>query len=235
MTRQLFLEDAYLHSCEAEIVVADENGILLDQTVFYPLGGGQPGDSGVLHLTGGHQIVIAEARKTASGAIVHIPDGAVPLPLPGTRVHAEIDWERRYRHMKMHTCMHLLCAVVDAGVTGGSISADKARLDFDLPDQLLDKEHITQELNRLIGENYSVKPRWITDQELEAQPDLVKTLSVQPPKGQGKVRLLEIEGIDLQPCGGTHVAHTAEIGAVRVAKIEKKSHHNRRVIVKFAD
>ena len=235
MTEQLYAQDAYLKRCQATVVAVGDDGVRLDRTVFYPMGGGQPGDSGVLRLDDGGEIAVADTRRTDAGEILHILRDAASVLQPGDRVEAEIDWERRYRHMKMHTCMHLLCAVVDAGVTGGSISVDKARLDFDLPDQLLDKQQIGVELNRLIQENHRVGARWISDAELDAQPDLVKTLSVQPPRGQGKVRLLEVEGVDLQPCGGTHIANTAEIGPVKVVKIEKKSKHNRRVIVAFDD
>jgi misacylated tRNA(Ala) deacylase len=233
MTDELFREDAYRRHCEARVTTVDAEGICLDRTVFYPLGGGQPGDTGQLRLADGSRIEIVDTRKGSDGDIVHIP-AAPPALRVGEAVVAEIDWQRRYRHMRMHTCLHLLCAVVGAGVTGGSIGADKGRLDFDLPDPTLDKERLTEALNRLIEADHATGVRWITDAELDAQPELVKTLSVQPPRGQGRVRLLAIPGVDLQPCGGTHVAHTGEIGPVVVTKIEKKSRHNRRVIVGFA-
>lgn len=231
MTEALYSQDAYLTSCDATVTAADEQGIVLDRTVFYAMGGGQPGDSGLLRLADGCEIAIADTRKGEDGAILHIPTEGADLPAVGEAVTATIDWQRRHRHMRMHTCLHLLCAVIDAPVTGGSLGADRGRLDFDAP--TLDKDHITAELNRLIEEDHPVATRWITDEELDARPELVKTMSVQPPRGQGRVRLLEIEGVDLQPCGGTHVRRTGEIGRVRVAKIEKKSRLNRRVAVVF--
>ena len=234
MTEALYSDDAYLKSCTAKVLRTDEQGIVLDRTVFYAMGGGQPGDSGVLRSKDGREIVIIDTRKNEHG-IVHIPAPGSDLPQAGDEVSAEIDWDRRYAHMRMHTCLHLLCAVVDAPVTGGSIGADKARLDFDVPKPILAKDEITAELNRLIQENHPVGTRWITDAELDAQPELVKTMSVQPPRGSGRVRLLEVQGVDLQPCGGTHVKATGEIGPVRVRKIEKKSRLNRRVIIEFAE
>ena len=232
----LFREDAYLKSCEASVVSADEDGIRLDRTVFYPMGGGQPGDVGVLRLEGGGEIRIVDARKGESHEdVVHIPEKGAALPAPGTKVTAEIDWERRHRLMRMHTCLHLLCAVIEGDVTGGQISDGKGRLDFNLPDTQLDKEHITAELNRLVAEDHPVGPRWIDEAELESNPELVRTMSVKPPMGSGKVRLLDIPGVDLQPCGGTHVARTGEIGPVAVGKIENKGRQNRRVNLRFAD
>lgn len=237
MTEALYSQDAYLKTCTAKVTAVDDDGIRLDRTIFYAMGGGQPGDSGVLKLADGREIKISDTHKSKSedNEILHIPaaDGSESLPQVGDEVTAEIDWERRHRHMRMHTCMHLLCAVVDEPVTGGSIGADRARLDFDIPEPILDKQQLTEKLNQLIQENHQVGTRWITDEELDAQPDLVKTMSVQPPRGAGRVRLLEIDGVDLQPCGGTHVAQTGEIGRVKVSKIEKKSKHNRRVIVTF--
>lgn len=236
MTDELFRSNAYQKSCEARIVAVDEDGIRLNQTVFYPTGGGQPGDTGVLRLSDGVVIGIADTRKGSTpGEILHIPAQSVSAELQGQDVVAEIDWDRRYRLMRMHTLLHVLCAVVPGGVTGGSVRDGSGRLDFDLPDMLLDKEEVTAELNRIIEENHTVTSRWISDEELAANSELVRTMSVQPPTGQGKVRLLEIEGIDLQPCGGTHVKATGEIGPVRVTKIEKKGRHNRRVNVSFAE
>jgi misacylated tRNA(Ala) deacylase len=236
MTEEIFRQDAYVKQCEARITAVDEAGIHLDRTVFYPMGGGQPGDTGVLRLKDGHEIEISDTRKdAASGDIVHIPEGEVQAGLEGQQVEARIDWERRHRLMRMHTLMHLLCAVIPAGVTGGSIRDGSGRLDFDLPESTLDKEHITAELNRLVEENHPVSARWISDEELAENPDLVRTMSVKPPMGTGKVRVLEVAGVDLQPCGGTHVAATGEIGRVRVRKIEKKGKHNRRVNLEFAD
>ena len=232
----LFRDDAYLKSCEATVVSAGPEGIRLDRTVFYPTGGGQPGDTGRLRLDGGGDIAIVDTRKGESHEdVVHVPAEGSPLPAPGAGLTAEIDWERRYRHMRMHTCLHLLCAVVTGEVTGGQIGDGKGRLDFNLPDGSPDKDQVTEALNRLIGEDLPVGPRWITDEELTANPDLVRTMSVKPPSGSGRVRLLEIEGTDLQPCGGTHVGRTGEIGTVLVRKIENKGKQNRRINLVFAD
>jgi misacylated tRNA(Ala) deacylase len=226
----LFRDDAYARSCAAKVTAVDERGIRLDATVFYPMGGGQPGDIGVLSLADGRSVpVINTVKGIAPDEVIHVVAPGTPLPEVGTEVTAEIDWQRRHRLMRMHSCLHLLCAVVPGEVTGGQVGDGKGRLDFNLPEAKLDKDHIEKELNRLISENHSVRPRWISDAELEARPELVRTMSVKPPAGQGQVRLLEIEGIDLQPCGGTHVAHTAEIGPVEVVKIESKGRQNRRV------
>lgn len=231
----LFRQDAYLRSCEATVIGADATGVRLDRTVFYPMGGGQPGDIGLLRLDNGSAVEIADTIKGATHEdVVHVPKPGSALPEIGTKVTAEIDWERRHRLMRMHTCLHLLCAVIKGDVTGGQVSDGKGRLDFNLPDQSLDKEAITRELNRLIAENHPVQPRWITETELAAQPELVRTMSVKPPSGGGKVRLLDIAGIDLQPCGGTHVALTGKIGPVEVVKIENKGKMNRRVNIAFA-
>ncbi len=232
----IFRDDAYQRSCEAVIVSADETGIRLDRTVFYPLGGGQPGDSGVLRLADGGSLRIVDARKGESlDDVLHIPEEGAALPAPGTAVTAEIDWERRHRLMRMHTCMHVLCSLIEGDVTGGQVGETKSRLDFNLPDTQLDKEALTAALNRIIEEDHPVQPRWITDEELAASPQLVRTMSVKPPMGHGKVRLLEIEGIDLQPCGGTHVSRTGEIGPVAIGKIENKGRQNRRVNILFAE
>jgi misacylated tRNA(Ala) deacylase len=233
---KIFEHDAYAKSCDATVVSSGPDGIELDRTVFYAMGGGQPGDQGVLRLAGGGEVAIADTRKgTGPGAIVHIPAEGATLPAVGDAVSAEIDWERRHRLMRIHTCLHLLCTVVEFSVTGGQISDGKGRLDFDIEEGGLDKEEITQAINRLVEENHPVSSRWIDEDELANQPDLVKTMSVAPPTGQGKVRLLDIDRVDLQACGGTHVAATGEIGAVRVSKIENKGRHNRRVVVVFAD
>ena len=231
---QIFREDAYQTHCEATVVAADESGIRLDRTVFYPMGGGQPGDAGVLVLPGGDVLPIVDTRKGgAPDEVVHIPEEGAALPAPGTAVTAEIDWQRRYRLMRMHSCLHVLCALVDGDVTGGQVGDGKGRLDFNLADTRLDKEQITADLNRIIQEDHEVRSRWISDQELEANPQLVRTMSVKPPSGMGRVRVLDIEGVDLQPCGGTHVRRTAEIGRVKVAKIENKGRQNRRVNIAF--
>lgn len=232
MTVELFREDAYLKSCEAQVIAVDERGIILDRTVFYPTGGGQPGDTGMLEpLDGGEPVRIVDTKKGENpNEILHVAEHP-PTALQGTRVRAVIDWDRRYRLMRTHTLLHLLCAVIPAGVTGGSVREGTGRLDFDLPESNLDKSQLSADLNRLVEENHPVRPRWISDEELRSQPELVRTMSVKPPTGQGSVRLLEIEGVDLQPCGGTHVASTGEIGQVQVTKIEKKGRHNRRVNV----
>jgi misacylated tRNA(Ala) deacylase len=235
MAELLFRDDAYLRSCEATVVAVDERGVRLDRTVFYPTGGGQPGDTGVLKRADGSSVTIADARKgDGLDDVLHIPVAGATPPAVGEKVTAEIDWDRRYRLMRMHTCLHLLCAVVPGAVTGGQISDGKGRLDFDLPGEGLDKTAIAEKLNALISADHAVSPRWITDEELAAQPDLVRTMSVKPPTGYGKVRLLDIAGIDLQPCGGTHIRHTGEIGRVEVTKIENKGRQNRRINLAFA-
>lgn len=235
MTELLFRDDAYLKSCEAKVVAADEAGIRLDRTVFYPMGGGQLGDIGRLRLADGTEIAILDTVKGAGpDEVLHKPAPGAALPAPGSAVTAIIDWERRHRLMRMHSCLHLLCAVVTGDVTGGQVSDGKGRLDFNLPDTQLDKDKIAAELNRLIQEDHPVRPRWITDAELQAHPELVRTMSVKPPMGMGRVRVLEIEGVDLQPCGGTHVQRTGEIGPVLVGKIESKGKQNRRVNLAFA-
>ena len=226
----IFREDAYRRSCEATVLGADAAGIRLDRTVFYPQGGGQPGDVGRLRLAAGAVISIVDTRKGAEAdQVLHIPEAEAALPAPGTKVSAEIDWDRRYRLMRMHSCLHLLCAVVTGDVTGGQIGDGKGRLDFNLPDTRLDKEQIGIALNRIIAEDHPVASRWISAAELAANPDLVRTMSVRPPMDAGPVRLLEIAGVDLQPCGGTHVRRTGEIGEVRVRKIENKGRQNRRI------
>jgi misacylated tRNA(Ala) deacylase len=235
MTEELFREDAYLKSCTARVTAIDEGGIRLDRTVFYPMGGGQPGDTGVLRRADGGTIAITDTRKGKEhGEIVHVPAAGQPMPAVGEEVTAEIDWERRYRHMRMHTSLHLLCAAVPAGVTGGQIGDQRSRLDFDVGELVLDKAVIAEKVNALIAANHPVAPRWISDEELAAKPELVRTMSVKPPTGHGKVRLLDIAGVDLQPCGGTHVRATGEIGPIVVEKIENKGKRNRRVVIALA-
>ena len=234
MTEEVFRQDAYAQSCEARVIAVDDAGVRLDRTVFYPLGGGQPGDRGELVFGDGTVIRIVDTRKgEAAGEIVHVPETPADPGVAGSQVTARIDWDRRHRLMRIHTCMHLLCSLISAPVTGGSIRDGSGRLDFDLPESTLDKEDLTVRLNRLVAEDHPVSPRWITEEELDANPSLVRTMSVAPPRGRGRVRVLEIEGVDLQPCGGTHVASTGEIGRVRVTKIEKKGRQNRRVNVAF--
>jgi len=236
MTELLFRDDGYLQSCNARVSRADGHGIRLDRTVFYTVGGGQPGDTGVLRLASGRSIAIVDTLKGAlPDEVIHVSAPGSELPESGAELVAEIDWERRHRLMRMHTCLHLLCSVVTGAVTGGQVSDGRGRLDFDVPGSSLDKEAIASRLNALIAEGRPVEPRWITDEELAAQPELVRTMSVKPPRGTGRVRLMEIAGIDLQPCGGTHVRNTAEIGPVVVTKIENKGKQNRRVILAFAE
>jgi misacylated tRNA(Ala) deacylase len=241
-TRALFRDDAYLTHCDATITALDEQGIHLDQTVFYPLGGGQAGDAGALTLVDGTRIEIADTRKAKfEGAT---PDDAVHVPAPGQeallaqlavgqKVTAQIDWARRYRHMRLHTASHLMCTVLPYPVDGCSITSDYARLDFATVEPI-ERELVETRLAELVGGAHAVATQWITDDEMAARPELVRTMSVKPPMGLGRVRLLRIEGVDLQPCGGTHVRNTEEIGALRVAKLEKKSARTRRLVLEFA-
>jgi len=229
-TELLFREDAYLKSATARVLNVTERGIELDRTVFYPLGGGQSGDSGVFVRGNGERLTITDTRKgEAAERVLHVAaPGSTPLE-PGEAVTLEVDWPRRYRLMRLHTALHLLSCVVVAPVTGGNIVPDKARLDFDIDLSELNAARIEQATNALIASAVATETLWISDAELEAQPDLVKTMSVQPPRGAGRVRLLRIPGIDLQPCGGTHVANIAEIGAIKVLKIRSEGKHNKRV------
>ena len=226
-TLPLFRDDSTMRSCEASVVAVDGTHVTLDQTVFYPAGGGQPGDTGMLGAAN-----VLDTIKGDNETIVHVCEGT--LPNVGDSVTATLDWDRRYTMMRMHTALHLLSVVIPLPVTGGSIGAEKSRLDFDMPDAPEDKQAIEDALNAMIADDHPVTTEWITDAELEANPGLVKTMSVQPPKGQGRVRLVRIGGVDLQPCGGTHVTSTAEIGKVRLGKIEKKGKQNRRVSLLFA-
>ena len=233
----LFRDDSYLKTCDARVVaVTDQGGIVLDRTVFYASSGGQPGDSGVLVAGDGRRIPVETAVYTdaAKSEIAHVPAAGAPALAMGDTVTAEIDWEKRYGRMRMHTALHLLSAALSYPVTGGSVGDADGRLDFDIPEAGLDKDAITAQLADMIARNAPVSARWISDAELEANPGLVKTMSVKPPMGTGRVRLIEIAGLDLQPCGGTHVRSTSEIGAVRVSAIEKKGKQNRRVRLAFA-
>jgi misacylated tRNA(Ala) deacylase len=232
VTRELFRDDSYLRTCDAVVTDVNGNVVHTDQTVFYPLGGGQPGDTGTLRWDGG-SLRIVDTRY-ADGGIGHVLEDGTEPPAPGTTVRLEIDWERRYRHMRMHTAMHLLGSVLRYGVTGGNISEAKSRLDFDMEDSV-DKEEVGAAITRLVAEDHAVSCRLITEEELDANPELVRTMSVQPPRGKGSIRLLEIAGVDLQPCGGTHVKSTTEVGAVRIGKVEKKGRQNRRVNIHLDD
>jgi misacylated tRNA(Ala) deacylase len=238
MTTLLFLEDAYRKSATAEVIGhTSEGGIPLDRTIFYARGGGQPGDSGQIVWDAG-RIEIATTVKGAAGEIIHVPADASALPAIGTQVSQALDWDRRYGYMRVHTALHLLSVVIPLPVTGGAISAEKGRLDFDMPEAPEDKAVLEQALNALIARDLPVGQSWITDAELAANPGLVKTMSVAPPTGAGHVRLVRIgEGedqVDLQPCGGTHVRSTAEIGPVTLGKVEKKGRQNRRVTLHLA-
>jgi misacylated tRNA(Ala) deacylase len=229
MTEQLFREDSYLKECEATVAESGGCAIVLDRTVFYAAGGGQPGDTGDIRWEGGSTRVV-DTRYGEDGETRHLTEEGVALPPIGTAVTATLDWNRRYLHMRMHTALHLLGSVLQYGVTGGNISATKSRLDFDMEDTV-DKEQVAADLQALVAANHVVSHRWISDAELEAQPELVRTMSVQPPKGAGKVRLLDIENVDLQPCGGTHLRSTGEVGDIQIGKVEKKGKRNRRVSI----
>jgi misacylated tRNA(Ala) deacylase len=230
MTELLFRDDAYLKTASARVLAAGERGIELDRTVFYPQGGGQAGDSGTLLRASGEPLPVTDTRKgDAPDHVLHVVPPGSSLPQPGEAVELQIDWQRRYQLMRLHTALHLLSCVIVAPVTGGNIVADKARLDFDIEFALLNAARIESETNALIASGIATESVWITDAELDAQPELVKTMSVQPPRGAGRVRLLKIPGIDLQPCGGTHVANIAEIGGIRVLRIRSEGKHNKRV------
>ena len=237
MTEELFRDDAALLECRARVIAVDEQGVRLDRTVFYPQGGGQAGDAGVLRLADGREFAVADTRKGAlPGEIVHVlADGAAAGALaPGCEWTARIDAARRRAHMRFHTATHLLCALVPHPVDGCSITERYARLDFHM-NEPLDKQQLSEGIARLVAEAHPVRHRWISEAELDANPQLVRSMSVTPPRGQGRIRVLEIEGVDLQPCGGTHVANTSEVGAVIVTKIEKKSAMTRRVVLGFAE
>jgi misacylated tRNA(Ala) deacylase len=231
-TNCLFRDDAYLTDCSATVLgITDQGGMVLDRTVFYATSGGQPGDRGRLVTAAGAEVPLTTAVyiDSAKSEIAHVPAEAAARPGIGEGVKLNIDWDLRYRRMRMHTAMHLLSAILPYPVTGGSVGEAESRLDFDIPEAGLDKDEITARLAEMIAADAEVSARWISDEELAANPGLVKTMSVKPPMGTGRVRLIEIAGFDLQPCGGTHVRRTSEIGAVRVTQIEKKGKLNRRV------
>jgi len=234
-TELIFRDDAYARTAAARVTSVNERGIELDRTLFYPLGGGQPGDTGTLVRANGERIAVIDTRKGETvGSVLHLlAPGAARLE-PGEPLTLELDWERRYALMRLHTALHVMSCVVVAPVSGGNISPDKARLDFDIDMSLLNAEVIERETNELIARGVETQTEWITDEELDARPELVKTMSVQPPRGAGRVRLLRIPGIDLQPCGGTHVKNIAEIGAIRVVKIKSEGKRNRRVEIALA-
>ena len=238
MTTPLFRDDAYLRTCEAEVTgINERGGIVLDRSVFYATGGGQPGDSGTLELEDGTKIEIAttvydDDKKT----IVHVPSEGQNLPAAGAKVTAHLDWARRYRLMRMHTALHLLSVALPFPVTGGQIGDPEGRLDFDMGEDTIDRGALLEKLNALASGDHEVTTQWITDEELDANPGLVKTMSVKPPRGSGRVRLVRIgDDVDLQPCGGTHVTRTSEIGLLELGKIEKKGKQNRRVRIRLTD
>ncbi len=238
MTEFLFRDDAYLVDTEATVTeITAEGRVVLDRTVFYAASGGQPGDSGRLLQSNGRELLISTAIHPDGdkSRIVHVPASPDTLPQPGDTVTASIDWDRRHRLMRMHTALHLLSVALPYPVTGGSVGEDKGRLDFDMPEAPEDLDAISARLNQMVDADHAVTAEWITDEEMAAQPDLIKTMNVKPPMGQGRVRLIRIGDIDLQPCGGTHVRSTGEIGRLALGKIEKKGKQNRRVSVVFAD
>lgn len=233
MTEPLYRDDAYLRECDATVVAVTGGGVVLDRTVFYPTGGGQPGDTGALAWQGG-ETPVSTAVKGDGQDVVHVAAEGAALPPVGAPVTARVDWDRRHRHMRVHTGLHLLSVVIPLPVTGGQIAADKGRLDFDMPEAPGDREALEAALNALVAADHAVTTEWITDEELAARPEMVKTMAVKPPMGQGRVRLVRIGGaarVDLQPCGGTHVRSTAEIGRLTLGKIEKKGRQNRRVSI----
>ncbi len=234
-TELLFRDDAYLKTASARVVAVNERGIELDRTIFYAQGGGQVGDTGVLLRANGERITVADTRKgEGMDSVLHVLAPGAPRPEVGEELALEVDWERRYPLMRLHTALHVMSCVVVAPVTGGNIAPERARLDFDIDMSLLDARKIEQEVNALIARGVATETVWITDAELDARPELVKTMSVQPPRGAGRVRLLRIPGIDLQPCGGTHVANIGEIGAIRVLRIRSEGKRNKRVEIGLA-
>ncbi len=232
----LFRDDSYLRECEARVIAMNEQGIVLDRTVLYATSGGQPNDTGHLQTASGLRIPIANVIFLDKGKseIAHVPAPGSAALQAGDSVVAALDWDKRYACMRMHTALHLLSAALPYAVTGGSVGEAESRLDFDIPEGGLDKDEITAKVTGMVEANAAVSSRWITDDELAANPGLIKTMSVKPPMGTGRVRLIEIAGLDLQPCGGTHVRKTGEVGAVRVTQIEKKGKLNRRVRLALA-
>ena len=225
---EIFRSDSYLSSVEATVVAVLEEGLILDKTVFYPEGGGQPGDTGRI----ANNIFEADVTNTikSTDGILHLIDNKLGPISEGDNVTIDIDWERRYALMRMHTALHILCSVVDGAVTGGSVGIQKSRLDFDIPGERPDKESLTQQLMEIVDKNYPVMSSWISDQELQRNPGLIRTMSVKPPTGTGQVRMIRIgDDIDFQPCGGTHVKSTGEIGKIKISKIENKGKQNRRI------
>ena len=233
MVEELFRQDAYIKETDATVTTVEERGVRLDRSIFYPTGGGQPGDTGLLRWDGGEAKVV-DTAKADGGDVLHVLAPDAPRPAVGTKVHATLDWERRHLHMRMHTALHVMSAVIKGKVTGGQVGADKSRLDFNLEGEVPTKEWVTEEVNKLIALDRPVTQQWVTDEELTSRPERVKTMSGRPPMGAGRVRLLSIEGVDLQACGGTHVARSGEIGRVECIKVENKGKMNRRFIIALA-
>lgn len=234
MVKKTYYDDAYLRHLSAKVTAVDGEWVELDRTIFYPMGGGQPGDTGTFTAAGGQAFRVLDTRRGESTEHIRHQLETTDHGLgPGDAVETEIDWERRFSHMRMHTSMHLLGSLIPVPVTGGAVGAEKSRLDFDLGDHKVDKEELTVNMNRLVREAHTVVFGTITEAELDERPELVRTMSVQPPRGAGDIRTVRVEGVDYQPCGGTHVNNTSEIGAVRISKIENKGKRNRRVHIVF--
>ncbi|MEM6382350.1 MAG: alanyl-tRNA editing protein [Pseudomonadota bacterium] len=238
-----YLADPYLRTAETQVAGPHADGVLVARTIFYPQGGGQPGDRGTVELSDGTMIEVYTTRygpeRQTALLVCRQDDDALPPALTslttGTKIVGHIDWPQRYTYMRVHTALHLLSVVLPFPVTGGQIGDGEGRLDFNIDDASLDKTALSEQLQAVVDADHPVTQRWISDAELDANPGLVKTMSVQPPRGSGKVRLVQIGDIDLQPCGGTHVASTAEIRTVIVSKIENKGRQNRRVRIKLLD
>ena len=229
MTEELFRDDAYMKTCDAQILQVMAEGVVLNRTVFYPEGGGQPGDTGELIKLDGSTVPILNTIKTSNG-ILHITNSYLSEDFVKEKIQITLDWERRLKHMKMHTALHILCSQVEGAVTGGSVGAQKSRLDFDMPGEKPNKEELEEKMMDVINSNYPLSLSWISEAELEMKPELVRTMSVKPPIGTGKIRMIRIgENIDFQPCGGTHVKSTGEIGVIKIGKIENKGRQNRRI------
>jgi misacylated tRNA(Ala) deacylase len=239
MTAKLFLEDSYQKNFEAEVTEVGENGVQFDKTIFYAMSGGQPGDTGTLVISKQNVPVIATKKGEGFADIWHTLGEGAPAFNIGDKIQGTIDWETRHKHMRMHTCLHLLCSLIEGDVTGGSVGADKGRLDFNIAADAVDKEELSRRLNDLIKGDHPVTTEWITDEELDANPQLIRTMSVKPPSGGGRIRLVRIgtveNTVDLQPCGGTHVKSTGEIGPMTITKIENKGKQNRRISLAFAE
>ena len=235
MTEELFREATYSKTADAKVFRVMDEGVILDRTIFYPEGGGQPGDIGGIRLEDGLDLVVTNTVKTPNG-ILHIVNAKKSEMVTGQSVTMNIDWERRLRHMKMHTALHLLCSQVEGAVTGGAIGAQKSRLDFNIPGERPEKEELEEKMNNLIAGDHKISISWISDEELKANPDLVRTMSVRPPMGTGSIRMIRIgDNIDFQPCGGTHVKSTLEIGYIKIGKIENKGRQNRRINIALTD